>query len=121
MMELRPKNSTIEHGWIIGYNIYFRVGFDNSARSINFDNVTNSIYVGGNFSEYDNNTAANRLVRLSINGILDPTYDVGNGFSNTVYRTLFDNSGKLIVVGAFTSTTDKLLEEFLQVDVRWFS
>ena len=91
------------------------VGFDNSARSINFDNVTNSIYVGGNFSEYDNNTAANRLVRLSINGILDPTYDVGNGFSNTVYRTLLDNSGKLIVAGAFTSYDGQTLRRICRL------
>ncbi len=60
------------------------------------------ILVGGTFTSY-NGTTRNRIVRLTANGDLDPTFSgYTTGFNQGVYDLLVQPDGKIVAVGAFT-------------------
>ncbi len=58
------------------------------------------IIIGGKFVTY-NGIASNRIARLTANGALDNTFNVGTGFNNTVQDLAIQSDGKLIAVGLF--------------------
>ena len=81
-------------------------GFDNAVQTIApADN--GGLYIGGAFTNY-NGTAANGLVRLNSNGVINPFLATGNGFNNTVFHVVSagDASGDLYVAGSFTTYND---------------
>ena len=62
-----------------------------------------SIVVGGKFTQFGNQVRG-RIVRMSATGQLDSTFNSGgSGFNNIVEKILPLSSGKLLVMGAFTS------------------
>jgi beta-propeller uncharacterized protein DUF5122 len=80
-------------------------GFDGSVWSIALaGDGTGDLYVGGAFTSY-NGRAVSRLVRLHADGTVNPTFQTGTGFNNTVYSIApaADGTGNLYVGGAFTS------------------
>jgi hypothetical protein len=80
-------------------------GFDNTVFIIvPADDGSGDLYVGGAFSNY-NGTAANDLIRLNSNGVVDQLFSTGAGFNNTVFHIspVGDGSGDVYVGGAFTS------------------
>jgi uncharacterized delta-60 repeat protein len=44
---------------------------------------------------------ANCISRIQSNGSIDPTFDFGRGFNDTVYATLLQPDGKIIIGGSF--------------------
>ncbi|MDP1728505.1 MAG: T9SS type A sorting domain-containing protein [Bacteroidota bacterium] len=60
------------------------------------------IIIGGIFISY-NGTARNRIARLNADGSLDATFNPGTGTDGTVYTTVLQSDGKIIVGGGFTS------------------
>ncbi len=60
------------------------------------------VILGGQFISY-NNTFANRIVRLNVDGTVDSSFGTGTGFNNTVRSIALQNDGKIIVGGDFTS------------------
>ncbi|MBK9628805.1 MAG: T9SS type A sorting domain-containing protein [Flavobacteriales bacterium] len=60
------------------------------------------ILVVGSFNQV-NGTATGRIVRLNSDGSIDTGYTTGLGANGDIYGAALDNSGKLVVVGAFTS------------------
>jgi uncharacterized delta-60 repeat protein len=60
------------------------------------------VLVGGAFATF-NGLPANRLVRLTPAGPLDPTFDIGTGFNAEVVALALDTSGRVLVGGQFTS------------------
>jgi beta-propeller uncharacterized protein DUF5122 len=77
-------------------------GFDNIVQTI-APADGGDLYVGGAFNNYDGK-AANGLVRLTANGVINPFLATGAGFDNTVFHVMAagDASGDLYVAGAFT-------------------
>ncbi|WP_291115697.1 T9SS type A sorting domain-containing protein [Flavobacterium sp. UBA6135] len=75
-------------------------GFNNTVTSISVQTDT-KIIVGGNFTEYNDQTF-NHLVRLNSNGTIDNGFTIGTGFNNTVETILLQPDGKIIVGGNFT-------------------
>ena len=62
------------------------------------------VYAAGNFTSF-NGTAANRIVRINVDGSIDTTFNSGTGFNNEV-RSLAaapDGSGDIYAVGNFTT------------------
>jgi uncharacterized delta-60 repeat protein len=77
-------------------------GLNNFVRSIAFDS-NGKIYVGGDFTSYDG-ILRGRIAGLVTNGSLDTSFVTpGSGFNNTVYSIAFDQTGKLLAGGSFTS------------------
>lgn len=59
------------------------------------------IYLGGLYTEI-NGAPAGRLARTSSDGTLDPAFDVGTGFNNTVQALALNDNGSIWVAGRFT-------------------
>lgn len=63
-----------------------------------------SIYIVGGFTSYDG-TSINRVARILRNGRLDPSFNIGTGFSSGVQRIalLDDGTNRMYLCGGFTS------------------
>jgi uncharacterized delta-60 repeat protein len=61
------------------------------------------VLVGGNFSTYSGSTA-NRIVRLTASGTIDPTFPTASGANNIVYSVASSGSNGRIVIGGTLTT-----------------
>ena len=75
-------------------------GFNDGA-AIVFIQPDGKILVGGAFTSY-NGTPANRIIRLNDDGTVDNTFNIGTGFSQTVWAINVQTDGKILVGGDFT-------------------
>jgi len=75
-------------------------GFNDAVNKLKFTS-DNKFLIGGQFTSF-NGTAANRIVKLNLDGSLDTLFNIGTGFNNVV-RQLFEISDKIYVCGQFTS------------------
>ncbi len=62
------------------------------------------IIIGGNFTTV-NGTTANRVARLNTNGSVDAAFSSGGGSNGTVYSSVIQSDGKIILGGNFTAYT----------------
>lgn len=62
---------------------------------------TGEIYIGGSFTTVSGQ-ARRGVARLTATGVLDPSFDPGAGFNDTVYAMALQSDGRLLVGGAFT-------------------
>lgn len=60
------------------------------------------IIAGGGFSSYNGSTC-NNIVRLDTDGIIDTSFNVGNGFNSTVRSLISQPDGKIVAVGDYSS------------------
>jgi uncharacterized delta-60 repeat protein/uncharacterized protein (TIGR02145 family) len=78
--------------------------------STGFDNIVNhvlvqpngKILVGGSFSTF-NGEIRHKLARLNADGTLDPSFNVGTGFTTSVHTMAIQTDGKILVGGFFTT------------------
>ena len=91
-------------------------GFDNAVQTI-APAENGGLYIGGAFTNY-NGTAANGLVRLNSNGVINPFLATGNGFNNTVFHVVpaGDASGDLYVGGSFTTYNDTQANQLVRLN-----
>jgi uncharacterized delta-60 repeat protein len=84
----------------------FNVGTQGFNGDVNVVKVQpdGKILVGGAFSSYSGSAAQNRIIRLNSNGTIDATFVKGTGFSSIVYDLQLQSDGKIVAVGAFSTT-----------------
>lgn len=82
-------------------SIFNNYGFDNYVRAVE-NSSYNSIYVGGNFTEYGT-SYVNRIIKLNEGGTQDTSFNPGSGFNGVVWEILEQPDKKILVVGEFTS------------------
>ncbi|MCU4190037.1 T9SS type A sorting domain-containing protein [Flavobacterium sp. HXWNR29] len=76
-------------------------GFNNIVYSIVMQ-PDGKILVGGNFVNY-NGDVSSYIIRLNTDGSKDASFNIGNGFNNTVFSVVLQPDGKMVVGGNFTS------------------
>ncbi len=76
-------------------------GLDGNVLSIALQS-DGGIVIGGGFQNVDGNSLP-RIARLASSGAVDPTFNVGTGFSNTVEDIAIDNTGNILTTGTFTT------------------
>jgi uncharacterized delta-60 repeat protein len=60
--------------------------------------------IGGNFSALTTGGASRKCIaRIDVNGVLDPTFNPGTGANSAIAIMAYQSTGKLIIVGAFTT------------------
>jgi uncharacterized delta-60 repeat protein len=64
--------------------------------------IDGKIIIGGLFSTY-NGISRNRIARLNEDGSLDDSFNPGIGANNTVFHSLMQSDGKIIIAGYFSS------------------
>ena len=74
----------------------------NSTIQISVLQPDSKIIIGGDFTAY-NGTVTNSIARLNADGILDAGFNSGTGANSTVWSTLLQPDGKVILGGWFTS------------------
>jgi len=77
------------------------LGFNNTVYTIALL-TDGSMYVGGDFTEYDGYSSS-KLIKLDTNGLIDASFSVGSGFNSSVYYIQILNSLNILVTGNFTS------------------
>lgn len=74
------------------------------------------VLVGGNFTVV-NGSSYNRLVRLNVDGTLDPSFDIGTGFSFADVRAIaVQTDGRILVGGNFTTFNGTLRPYFVRLN-----
>jgi len=76
------------------------LGFNNTVYTIALQS-DGSIYVGGDFTDYDNYSIS-KIIRLTTDGLIDASFSVGTGFNNSVYYIQLLNNLNILVLGDFT-------------------
>lgn len=66
-----------------------------------FVDPDDKVYVGGAFTDYDGN-AADRIIRLNVDGDVDSSFDSASGADNAVHA-IFVKDGNVYIGGSFTS------------------
>jgi uncharacterized delta-60 repeat protein len=74
-------------------------GFNNAAWAIDIQS-DGKIYVAGNFTSY-NGTSITRAIKLNTDGSVDGAFNIGSGFSSTVFDLKITNTGNIFYVGSF--------------------
>ena len=64
--------------------------------------TNNEMYIGGNFTAY-NGSFRSRIALVNTNGVLDTSFNPGQGFNGTVGAILQQPNGQLLVGGDFTA------------------
>jgi uncharacterized delta-60 repeat protein len=59
------------------------------------------IVVGGEFTSFDG-IAANRIVRLNVDGSVDETFNAGAGTNAEIHAIVVEPNGRIVVAGSFT-------------------
>jgi len=65
-----------------------------------FEQADGKIIATGDFISY-NGTSANRIIRLNIDGSIDPSFNYGTGFNNFTQGGAVDSLGRIIITGIF--------------------
>ncbi|WP_373999153.1 delta-60 repeat domain-containing protein [Bdellovibrio bacteriovorus] len=77
-------------------------GFNNDANAIVWANSEKSaLYIGGNFTRLHGESKS-KLVRVYLNGAVDPSFDIGTGFNGDVETIAVDSQNRVLVGGDFT-------------------
>lgn len=86
------------------YDATFNVGHSGANNLIKSGIIQSDgkIIFGGNFTKY-NESSSNRIARISPDGVIDNTFNIGSGFNSQVYAIAIQPDEKIIVVGNFTS------------------
>jgi uncharacterized delta-60 repeat protein len=90
------SDGTIDNNFSIG------TGFSNTVNVIAVQN-DGRILVGGELGTYDDVNSWNFIIRLNSNGTVDDSFDVGEGFDNSVGTIAIQNDNKILVGGQFTN------------------
>ncbi|TPG43823.1 T9SS type A sorting domain-containing protein [Flavobacterium pectinovorum] len=87
---------------------------DTFKNDLAFNGATNNvvvsgtaIYVGGAFTAIDD-IAKNSLVKLTSDGVIDTTFDVGQGSNGSGFSMTLQDDGKLLIGGNFFNTKDNV-------------
>ncbi|MFN8358312.1 MAG: choice-of-anchor D domain-containing protein [Candidatus Kapaibacterium sp.] len=80
----------------------FRIGtgFDTDVRLFT-QQKDGKLLVAGNFTTY-NSTSVHGLVRLNLDGSLDPTFAVNEGVDEQINSMGLQSDGKIVIIGQFT-------------------
>lgn len=82
---------------------YPTAGFNNQVFSLRLEPSTERLYAVGNFTNY-NGTARSQIVRLSTDGTIDTSFDVGAGLTGGLPQSAaLDSQGRLYAVGTFSN------------------
>lgn len=72
------------------------------------------LIVGGDFSRFNYQFRSN-IVRLTADGELDPSFNVGSGTNGKVYAIAVQSNGKVLVGGSFTSYNGTLCSNIIRL------
>ncbi len=106
-------NGSLDTTFMLGMTFPKDAGFINAI----YIQKDGKIMVGGGFRGFNKFNNINNLLRLNIDGSLDTTFKVGDGFDNFVIDFGLQNEDKLIVVGDFNSYDSYLINRIARINL----
>jgi gliding motility-associated-like protein/uncharacterized delta-60 repeat protein len=91
------------------------IGINNFVHSIAIQ-TDGKILVGGSFSTF-NGVSNSCIVRLNVDGTLDPSFDTGIGTDYTIHSIAIQGDGKIIIGGGFISYNGVSSNEIARLNV----
>lgn len=92
----------------------FGTGFNSTVYSIELTS-TNQYLICGAFTAYQG-TTKNKIVLIDTDGTIDPTFNIGTGFDNTVFDAIETSDNKYLVAGDFTTYNGSLRNRALKLE-----
>ena len=91
------------------FNFYYTLAADDNGWNIDGSVYTidiqsdGKILIGGTFNYYyeDSSWYSPKIMRFNSNGTFDNTFNVGDGFNNTVFKIIVQPDNKILVCGEF--------------------
>lgn len=94
----------------------FTIGSGFNGRIMTFtQQISGKIVVGGEFTNF-NGIGKNYVLRLNVNGDLDSTFNMGNGFNSYVSSVKNLENGKILIVGEFTQYNGSISNRIIQLN-----
>ena len=107
IVKLNASDGTIDTSFVVGS------GANTFIRKVLVD-TDGSVFIGGNFTSWKG-TSRNRFVKLTPTGDIDPTFNVGAGFNNTVWDFIIDGN-YVYITGQYTTVQGVLKERICRLD-----
>jgi uncharacterized delta-60 repeat protein len=89
-------------------------GFDNIVQTV-IQQSDGKLVAGGDFTTYSGSTV-NRIVRLNLDGTIDPTFNIGTGFNGIIFTIIQQSDGKLVVGGDFTTYSGSTSNRIVRIN-----
>jgi uncharacterized delta-60 repeat protein len=99
--EIRKYIARLDANGSLDPTFYTGTGANFSVTTI-LEQPDGKILVAGNFTSY-NGTTVKRIVRLSADGALDPTFNISSGVDQSISNCVLQPDGKILICGSFTS------------------
>ena len=96
------------------FNFSAGTGADNTIVSI-LKQADNKLIITGEFNSY-NGVIRNGIARITQDGLLDTTYDVGSGTNLPINYSAIAPDGKVIIVGNFTTYNGIAVNRFARIN-----
>jgi len=97
------------------YNSVSNTGFNTDVDTIAIQS-DGKILVGGKFTTYQR-VAANRIVRLNIDGTRDNSFNISTGFDSYVNTIAIQSDGKILVGGKFTTYQGSSANRIIRLNI----
>jgi uncharacterized delta-60 repeat protein len=89
-------------------------GVNNSVNTVSLQN-NGKIVFAGQFDEY-NSFDRERAARAESNGLIDPSFTVGDGFNNVVRASAVQSDGKILFAGDFSQFNNQSRNRILRLN-----
>jgi uncharacterized delta-60 repeat protein len=79
---------------------------DASSGIVSLMQSDGKVILGGDFTDLNGSSSGmtiGRIMRLTVDGLIDTTFNTGSGFNSTVTSLSFDTDGSILVGGLFTT------------------
>ena len=103
------QDSSILPNIVAPFNISSWRGYDHSFRS------TTKQYIGGTFVAFNGFTVF-CIANLNTDGSIDTGFNIGAGFSNSVFCTAIQSDGKILLGGTFTNYQDVAARSIIRLN-----
>ena len=104
------SNGTIDTSFNSG------TGFGAGSVSSIIETIDGGYLIGGSFTGYST-TTANRIIKLLSNGTIDPSFNSGTGFDDTIYCSSFDLiNNTYLLCGLFTTYQGTTYNRIIQLN-----
>ncbi|MEN9639270.1 MAG: hypothetical protein RLZZ262_1138 [Bacteroidota bacterium] len=104
----------IDQNGVIDLTFDIGAGFNNDVKKVKIQS-DGKIVVSGVFTSYNGNSA-NKLARLNADGSFDNTFNFGTGANTNVQDFAFQEDGKILVFGNFTSFSGQAVQRIIRLN-----
>lgn len=95
----------------------FNIGYGfNNEVNVSVVQSDDKIIIGGSFDNYDS-FVSSKIIRLKANGLIDDSFNVGNGFDYKIRALAIQTDGKIIAAGDFNLYNGNAKDRIVRINI----